>query len=72
MEDFESEVNKIIEAGAYRYILSGPRSQAEPYRRIVVSRKKEYYQAEQYTQKQVFHLNLSAQELPGYLTGQCR
>lgn len=72
MEDFESEVNKIIEAGAYRYILSGPRSQAEPYRRIVVSRKKEYYQAEQYTQKQVFHLNLSAQELPGYLTGQLK
>lgn len=50
----------------YKIILSNPSGQS-PYRKVVLNRQKKGWQAEQYTEKQVFHENLSEQKTREYV-----
>ena len=45
-----------------KIILSKP-GKAQTYKKIVLVRKKDYYQMEQYTDKQVFHRNVAPDAL---------
>lgn len=62
MDDFVEKINQYYLNGLTKLICSNPASKAEPYRRIVFQKKKEGYQQECYTEKQVFHKNMSADE----------
>ncbi len=53
----------IISDGAHRLIISKPRTKNEEYKKIVIEQKKNYYQISKYTEKQVFHENVAADEL---------
>lgn len=57
---------KIAEAGTYKIVFSSPRAESD-YKKIVVSLKnikgKYVYQAEQFTETQVFHKNIEAGEM---------
>ena len=53
-----------------KIILSKPKEKAQEYKKIVIERKKDYFQAARYTQKQVFHVNLQREELTDFLVEQ--
>lgn len=67
METREEFVRYCMEHTAYRYVLSAPTKDAA-YIKIVVQRIADKYQCEQYTKTQVFHKNLTEEELLTYLT----
>ena len=61
--EVEKRIAQIIEDQAFRIILSKPQKGiAVKYNKINILYKKDYYQAECYTDKQVFHQNLSPAE----------
>ena len=53
-----------------KIILSKPKEKVQEYKKIVIERKKDYFQAARYTQKQVFHVNLQKEELADFLVDQ--
>ncbi len=55
-----------------KIIISKPREKSAEYKKIVIEKKKNYYQAARYTEKQVFHVNLEAAELLAFLLEQLR
>ena len=50
-----------------KIIISKPQEKSNPYKKIVIERKKEYFQAAKYTEKQVFHDNVEQKVLEQYL-----
>ena len=62
MSDYSSEIREVFKGGLRRLICSNPAGKAEPYRRIVYVRKNNGFQQESYTEKQVFHKNLTPDE----------
>ena len=60
------EMREYIEAIAEscsKLIISKPATKQEEYRKIIVQKKEAFFQMEKYTDKQVFHENLSVEEL---------
>ena len=70
MQAEKSELQKIIQtiwsSELYKIILSNPTGEGN-YRKIVLNRQKKGWQAEQYTEKQVFHENLPEGKVQDYL-----
>ena len=70
MQAEKSELQKIIQtlwsSKLYKIILSNPTG-GGAYRKIVLNRQKKGWQAEQYTEKQVFHENLPEGKVQDYL-----
>lgn len=70
MQAEKSELQKIIQtiwsSELYKIILSNPTGEGV-YRKIVLNRQKKGWQAEQYTEKQVFHENLPEGKVQDYL-----
>ena len=70
MQAEKSELQKIIQtlwsSKLYKIILSNPTGEGT-YRKIVLNRQKKGWQAEQYTEKQVFHENLPEGKVQDYL-----
>ena len=70
MQAEKSELQKIIQtlwsSELYKIILSNPTGEGT-YRKIVLNRQKKGWQAEQYTEKQVFHENLPEGKVQDYL-----
>jgi len=62
MSDYSSEIREAFRGGLRRLICSNPVSKEEPYRRIVYVKKNNGFQQECYTEKQVFHKNLTPEE----------
>ena len=58
-------LDTILLDSPYRLVASKPAG--DRYKKIVLLKKEGYYQAEQYTEKQVFHKNLPEEELSAYL-----
>lgn len=58
MHQLESFFTEIIEGGAHKLIISKPRNTTELYKKIVIEKKKDYYQIAKYTDTQVFHENV--------------
>lgn len=53
--------------GITRIIISKPADKNNEYKKIVIEKKQNYYQAAKYTAKQVFHDNVKLAELADYL-----
>ena len=62
MQDLINAIDKIVEGGAFKIVISNKKNKDEKYNKINMnikeSKDKEYYQIEKYTDKQVFHENI--------------
>lgn len=69
-----SELAKILQdiarESVVKIILSKTAEKSNPYKKIVIERKQEYFQAAKYTEKQVFHDNVKPDEITEYLSQQ--
>ncbi len=63
MHQLESYFSEIIDGGAYKLIISKPRTKTEEYKKIVIEKKENYYQIAKYTDKQVFHENVAFSDI---------
>ncbi len=63
MHQLESYFSEIIDGGAYKLIISKPRTKSEEYKKIVIEKKENYYQISKYTDKQVFHENVAKNDI---------
>ena len=66
MTELESALQNLWSDGLYKIILSNAikkESEGVAYRKVVLNRKTNGWQAEQYTEKQVFHENLKADQV---------
>ncbi len=56
-------LQKMLEAGVAKFTVSNPVSKSSLYKKIVALEKQTGFQIEKYTEKQVFHENVSREEL---------
>lgn len=70
--DLQQMLEAVLAAEPYKMILSNPCRKDEQFRRIVINRLGDGWQAEKYTEKQVFHENMSEEELKEFLEGAMR
>ena len=66
-EDWIGAMEKLSAHTLMRMIISKPIKKDCPYRKIVVEKKENGYQAARYTEKQVFHENFEEKGLQGFL-----
>ena len=64
MSELKAYITEMLAAPVNKVVLSHPKSKSEAYKKISIVKKKDFYQIEKYTYKQVFHENLAANELP--------
>lgn len=67
MDELKKEIHQIVAGELVKIIISKPAAKTNLYKKIVIERKKEYFQAAKYTEKQVFHDNVMPEELEQYL-----
>lgn len=67
MEELKKVISQIASAAITKMIISKPAAKTSQYKKIVIERKKEYFQAAKYTEKQVFHDNVMPENLEQYL-----
>lgn len=71
MMDLCTMLDALWRAAPYKFILSNPQGKPADgeriYRKIVLNRLENGWQAEKYTDRQVFHENLSAEDAQGFL-----
>ena len=67
MEELKKIISQIVAASITKMIISKSVAKSAPYKKIVIERKKEYFQAAKYTEKQVFHDNIIPEDLEKYL-----
>ena len=63
MEELMGCLTRMAAEGVHKLILSKPAGKDEAYKKVVIEKKKDYYQASSYTEKQVFHENIEASRL---------
>lgn len=67
MDEKMNSINRIVTGGIIKIIISKPADKNNEYKKIVIEKKRDYYQAAKYTTKQVFHDNVKLTELTDYL-----
>lgn len=67
MEELKKIIGQIAASSITKMIISKPAAKTAEYKKIVIERKKEYFQAAKYTEKQVFHDNVMNEDLESYL-----
>lgn len=67
MSELEKKIADIVKSSITKMIISKPSEKTNPYKKIVIERKKDYFQAAKYTEKQVFHDNVMSENLEQYL-----
>ena len=68
MSELEKILQDIVKETIVKMIISKSADKLNPYKKIVIERKQEYFQAAKYTEKQVFHDNVKPEVLYEYLT----
>lgn len=63
MDTLRGSLNKILSAGARRFILSKPVSKSELYIKCTLEQHTGFWQLTRYTQKQAFHENIPSEDL---------
>lgn len=63
MNELQQYISIILDTDFNKIIISNPASKSEEYQKLVVERKKDFCQISKYTQKQVFHENVKAEQL---------
>lgn len=66
-EDWIAAIEKLSANPLMKIIISKPIAKDCQYKKIVVEKKGDGYQAAKYTEKQVFHDNFGADDLQGFL-----
>lgn len=66
-EDWIAAIEKLSANPLMKIIISKPMAKDCQYKKIVVEKKGDGYQAAKYTEKQVFHDNFGADDLQGFL-----
>ncbi len=56
-------LQQIVSASVNKLVISHPKTKSETYKKININQKKDYFQVEKYTDKQVFHENIKAGQL---------
>lgn len=67
MSDLHTSLTTIMDASPEKIVLSKPASKDATYRKVTIEKKQDYYQIARYTEKQVFHENVTAADLFSYL-----
>jgi len=67
MSELEKVIVQITVNPVIKMIISKPAAKSCEYKKIVIERKKDYFQAAKYTEKQVFHDNVKPEDLAAYL-----
>jgi SAM-dependent methyltransferase len=67
MQEKLQALREIAAEAPYKIIISKPAAKDARYHKIIVEKKKSYYQSAAYTEKQVFHENIQGEKLEGYL-----
>ena len=67
MDELKKVISQIASSAITKMIISKPVAKTSQYKKIVIERKKEYFQAAKYTEKQVFHDNVMPENLEQYL-----
>ncbi|MBR5127371.1 MAG: hypothetical protein IKU69_02980, partial [Roseburia sp.] len=67
MEELKKVIGQIVASTITKMIISKPVTKNIEYKKIIIERKKEYFQAAKYTEKQVFHDNVMPEDLEKYL-----
>lgn len=63
MQQLEQYFIQILENNVYKLIISKPKKKDLEYKKIVIEKKRDYYQIAKYTEKQVFHENVKEDAL---------
>ena len=63
MNELQQYISIILEADFNKIIISNPANKSEKYQKLVIERKKDFFQISKYTQKQVFHENVKKELL---------
>ena len=63
MSDLRQYIEIMLKATLQKIIISNPFSKSEEYKKIIIESKEKGYQIAKYTEKQVFHENISKDEL---------
>ena len=56
-------LQQIFTVPIHKVVISHPKTKSEAYKKIAIQRKKDYFQVEKYTEKQVFHENIKENQL---------
>ncbi len=67
INELMSVIADLVKENLIKIIISKPADKSIPYKKIVIERKKDYFQAAKYTEKQVFHDNVAPEDLERYL-----
>lgn len=63
MELIDTEFKRILSDTPYKLVISNPKEKGQRYKKIEIALKGDYYQANQYTDKQVFHENIPNEDI---------
>ncbi len=63
MNELQQYISIILEVDFNKIIISNPANKSEEYQKLVIERKKDFFQISKYTQKQVFHENVKKELL---------
>lgn len=63
MTELQQYIQFMLKADMQKIIISNPINKSEEYKKIIIENKGKTYQIAKYTEKQVFHENLSLEEL---------
>lgn len=66
MSDLTEALNVVFIDTPFKIVISKPINKNETYKKITIEKKESYFQISSYTEKQVFHSNVSNSELLGY------
>ena len=67
MEELKNILDRMLADPMSKIIISKPAEKDSKYKKIVIERKRDYFQSAKYTQKQVFHDNIEPGHLKDYL-----
>lgn len=63
MSELQQYIELMLKSNIQKIIISNPLSKSEEYKKIVIENKGKTYQIAKYTEKQVFHENITSEEL---------
>lgn len=63
MSEWKQYVEEMLASPVNKVVISHPKSKSETYKKISISKKKNFFQIEKYTDKQVFHENVQPEDL---------
>ena len=67
MQTTKDVIKNVINEKPYKFVLSNAKNKQETYKKVTIYFKNDYYQVENQTDKQIFHVNVQVDELESCL-----